>query len=142
MKPERRTEQDAELHAASVESKGEDRLWATLAHLSALLGGLATSPFGGWGCFAGPLLVWLFKRSDMPFVDHQGKEALNFNITLAIFSLVLQLLVVGTLGLGIILAAPLWLLLAVYWLIFTLIAAFRANKGRYYQYPLTLRLVR
>ncbi|CAB1275319.1 DUF4870 domain-containing protein [Candidatus Nitrosacidococcus tergens] len=118
----------------------EERLWATLAHLSSFLGGLLTSPTAGWGCFVGPLIVWLIKRNTMPFVDDQGKEAFNFNITLGIFSLALFLLVTITFGLGLIIAVPLWVMLAIYWLVFTIIASFKANQGEQYRYPLTLRI--
>ena len=112
------------------------------AHLSALVGGLLTSAAGGWGTFIGPLVIWLVKKDTMPFVDDQGKEALNFNITMAIICLVLVILSIVTLGIGLIIAIPLWIIIGIAWLVFTIIAAIKANEGAAYRYPFTLRLVK
>ena len=78
----------------------------------------------------------------MPFVDDQAKEALNFNITVAIAFFVLFLLTLGTLGLGAILTVPLMIIVGIAWLVFTVIAAIKANDGVSYRYPMTLRLVK
>ncbi len=113
------------------------------AHLSSLIGGLLTSALGGgWGCFIGPLVVWLIKKDTMPFVDDQGKEALNFNITIAIISLALLVLSVVTLGIGLVIAIPLWIILGICWLVFTIIASVKANGGQAYRYPLTFRFLK
>lgn len=121
----------------------EERQWAMFAHLSALLGAILTGAFGGgWGCFIGPLVIWLVKKDTMPFVNDQGKEALNFNITVAIAAVVLVLISVMTLGIGLIIAIPLWIIIGITWLVFTIIAAIKANEGVLYRYPLTLRLVK
>lgn len=121
----------------------EERQWAMFAHLSALLGAVLTGAFGGgWGCFIGPLVIWLIKKDTMPFVNDQGKEALNFNITVAIAFVVLFLMSVMTLGLGLILAIPLWIIIGIAWLVFTIIAAIKANEGVLYRYPFTLRLIK
>ncbi len=116
--------------------------WGMLAHLSALIGALVTGTFGGWGCFLGPLIVWLVKKDTMPFVNAQGKEALNFNITIAIILLILAVFSVLTLGLGLFLTIPLWIIIGVYWLVCTILAAVRANRGVAYRYPLTFRFLR
>ena len=120
----------------------DQRQWAMFAHLSALVGGLLTSAAGGWGCFIGPLVVWLIKKETMPFVDDQGKEALNFNITVAIVFLALVLLTVMTLGIGVLLTVPVALVVGIAWLVLTIIAAIKANEGVAYRYPLTLRLIK
>ena len=121
----------------------DQRQWAMLAHLSALLGAILTGTFGhGWGCFIGPLIIWLVKKDTMPFVNDQGKEALNFNITVAIASLILLLLSIMKLGVGLIIAIPLWIILGIAWLVFTIIAAIKANEGVHYRYPFTLRLIK
>ena len=77
------------------------------AHLSALLGGVVP-PAGpaSVGCFIGPLVIWLVKKDTMPFVDDQGKEALNFNITVAIAFFALLLLTIVTFGIGLFIAIP------------------------------------
>ena len=120
----------------------EERQWAMFAHLSALVGGLLTSAIGGWGFFIGPLVIWLLKKDTMPFVDDQAKEALNFNITLAIAFAALWLLSVLTLGIGLLLTVPLYLIIALAWLVLTIIAAIKANDGVAYRYPFALRLIR
>ncbi len=120
----------------------EERTWALFAHLSALLGCIVTGHWFGWGCFLGPLVIWLVKKDSMPFVNDQGKEALNFNITIAIVGIALFLLTLMTLGLGVVLAIPIGVVVGVAWLVFTIIAAIRANEGVRYRYPFTLRLIK
>jgi uncharacterized Tic20 family protein len=120
----------------------EERQWALFAHLSALLGGLLTGAFAGLGCFIGPLVIWLVKKDTMPFVDDQAKEALNFNITLAIVGLVLLLLTLVTFGFGALLAVPVGILVGIAWLVLTIIAAVKANEGERYRYPFALRLIK
>jgi uncharacterized Tic20 family protein len=121
----------------------EERTWAMMAHLSALLGGLLTASFGrGWGCFIGPLIIWLIKKDTMPFVDDQAKEALNFNITVAIASLVLLVLSIVTFGIGLIIAIPMWIVIGIAWLVLTIVAAIKANEGVRYRYPFALRLIK
>ncbi|MBL8299844.1 MAG: DUF4870 domain-containing protein [Rhodanobacteraceae bacterium] len=117
----------------------EERQWALFAHLSSLLGALLT---GGIGVFIGPLVIWLIKKETMPFVDDQGKEALNFNITFAILGVALLILTVITLGLGALLTVPVGLAAAVAWLVLTVIASIKASEGVSYRYPLTLRLIK
>lgn len=116
----------------------DQRQWAMFAHLSALLG-LVT----GIGAIVGPLVIWLVKRETMPFVDDQGKEALNFNITM--FGTAMVLWIVGTILLVILIGFLFYLAafaVGVFWLVMTIIAAIKANEGVAYRYPLTLRLVK
>lgn len=120
----------------------DERQWAMFAHLSALAGGALSSAFGGIGVFVGPLVIWLLKRETMPFVDDQGKEALNFNLTLAIIAFVLFLLSVLTLGLGFIVTIPIFVILGIGWLALTIVAAIRSQEGKAYRYPLTWRIIR
>ena len=120
----------------------EERQWAMFAHLSALLGGLLTSAFGGWGFFIGPLVIWLMKKETMPFVADQAKEALNFNITLSAVMVVLVVLGILTLGVGFLLIGPLMMVIGIAALVFIVIAAIKANDGVAYRYPMTVRLVK
>ena len=121
----------------------EERQWAMFAHLSALVGGILTTGWAGsLGCFIGPLIIWMVKKDTMPFVDDQGKEALNFNITVGLIFLALLLLSIVTLGIGLIIAVPGWIIVGIAWLVFTIIAGIKANEGVAYRYPLTLRLIK
>ena len=117
----------SEAEAPSAES----RQWGLFAHLSALAGVII--PFGN---ILGPLIIWQIKKAEMPFVDDQGKEALNFNITAALAFLVSFILSFVLIGL---LLMP---LVGLAWLVFAIIAAIKANEGQYYRYPFTLRLVK
>lgn len=110
----------------------EERQWAMFAHLSALLG-LVTA---GWACFLGPLVIWLVKKDTMPFVNDQAKEALNFNITVMIAGAICWILVFVLIGFVL-----LWAL-AIVWIVFTIIAAIKANEGVAYRYPFALRLIK
>src|SRR4026208_926292 len=101
----------------------EERQWAMFAHLSALLGGLLTSGWGGSiGLFIGPLVIWLMKKDTMPFVNDQAKEALNFAITVSIVCLVLLLLTIMSLGLGALLTIPAMVIIGFGSLILVIIA--------------------
>lgn len=114
----------------------EQRMMGMLCHLLALSGAIGI-PFGN---VLGPLIIWLVKKQDMSFVDDQGKESLNFQITVIIAGFVFGVLslipIVGCLTifvlLGIIIAA----------LVFTIIAAVKANNGEYYRYPFSLRIIK
>lgn len=109
------------------------RLWATFTHLAALAGLLGV-PFGS---IIGPLVLWLIKKNEIPFVDYNGKEALNFQISITIYMIASTPLICG---------GPLILLavipLAIVDLIFTIIAAIKANDGEYYRYPITIRMLK
>jgi len=107
--------------------------WAMLCHLLPLANYIIWIPFG---IVIAPLIIWLIKKDDMPFVDDQGKESLNFQITMMI---------------GIIVSVPLlfvfigWLLLPaviVIDIVFSIIGAVAASKGERYRYPITIRFIR
>ena len=131
---------------SGVETGGvsaEERQWAMFAHLSALIGGIVTAGWAGsLGCFIGPLVIWMMKKDTMPFVDDQAKEALNFNISVAIVFFVLFVLTLVTLGIGAILTLPVMVLVGLAWLVLTIIAAMKANEGIRYRYPMTIRLIK
>jgi uncharacterized Tic20 family protein len=121
----------------------EERKWATFAHLSALLGALLTSGWAGSiGFFIGPLIIWLMKREEMPFVNDQGKEALNFAITVSIACFALLLLTILSLGIGLLVTVPAFVVIGITALVLVVIAAIKANEGVAYRYPFSLRLVK
>jgi uncharacterized Tic20 family protein len=120
----------------------EEKQWALFAHLSALLGVFLTGFMFGWGAFLGPLVIWLIKKDTMPFVNDQGKEALNFNITLAIIGGVLLVMTIMTFGIGLLITWPVAVIVGIGWLVLTIIAAIKASEGVAYRYPICLRLIR
>jgi len=109
----------------------EEKQWALFAHLSALVGYII--PFGS---IIGPLVIWQIKKNEMPFVDDQGKEALNFQITVAIIAIICLVLVLILIGILL-----LWAL-AIANLVFIIIAALAANNGQAYRYPFAFRFIK
>ncbi|MFO7774729.1 MAG: DUF4870 domain-containing protein [Candidatus Hydrogenedentota bacterium] len=108
------------------------RLWAMLCHLSALLG-FTCIPFAN---LIAPLVIWMVKRETHPFVDDQGKEAVNFQILLSVIGIVIFILSFA--GIGIFLGPILGIVL----LVFAILAGVKANSGEYYRYPFNWRLVK
>lgn len=117
-------------NAQAPASELDERNWAMIGHLSSLVG--LVIPFGS---VIAPLVVWQLKKDTMPFASEQAREALNFNITVAIAALVSSVLIVVLIGfllLGVVVVA---------WLILTIIGGLAASRGENYRYPFTLRLV-
>lgn len=115
----------------AVGPSAEERQWAMFAHLSALVGFII--PLGS---ILGPLIIWQIKKNEMPFVDDQGKEALNFQITVMLAVILCILLFVIFIG---ILLLP---IVGIAALVFTIMAGIKANEGQTYRYPFTLRLIK
>jgi len=86
--------------------------------------------------FIGPLIIWLVKREDNEFIDDQGKECLNWEITMAIAYVICSILSFAIIGAFLI---PIVMLVD---LIFNIIGAMKANSGERYRYPFALRLVK
>ena len=102
---------------------------AMLAHL-----------LGGITCLLGPLIIWLLKKDESPFVDDQGKEAVNFQL-----SILIGYVIAGILSFIPIIQCFSWLLfpaLAITGLIFGILAGLEANKGVVYRYAYALRFIK
>jgi uncharacterized protein len=117
--------------AATGPTKAE-RDWAVIAHLSAFAGIIL--PYVG--IVVGPLVVWLLKKEGMPFVDDQGREAVNFQLTMFLAGLVCMLLMWVLIGF------PLFFALGIFDFVVTIIAAVKASEGVAYRYPVNLRLIK
>lgn len=140
----------------------EERTWAVWCHLTAFVGLLGV-PFGH---IIGPMVTWQMKKEESAFVDSNGKEALNFQISLTLYALAAALALLafiftsvgvaasragesvppGTwlpllLGgyIGPVLALLLFPLLG---MICTIVAAVKAYDGQLHRYPLTIRFLR
>src|SRR5205809_671571 len=97
----------------------EQRTWAMIAHVSGFAGYLT-----GIGHLLGPLIVWLAKRDGKPFIDDQGREALNFQISISIYALG-GIIMCFTVILAII-GIPLLIALGVFQVVCMIIAAIKA----------------
>lgn len=109
----------------------QERLWARLAHLTAFAG--FVFPFGH---ILGPLVLWLVKKQEFPIVEDQGKESINFQISLTIYGVGAAILTL--VGVGFILG----IVLVVADVVLVIIAAVRANEGELYRYPATIRFLK
>jgi len=123
---------DDSLGSGYGEPNKDARNWAMLAHLSGLL--IYLLP--GIGHIVGPLVIWLMKKDEHPFIDANGKEALNFQISVSIYLLIGALSLFACIGVVVIPA----ILIAD--AVFSIIAAIKASNGESYEYPLTIRLVK
>ena len=117
-----------------------DRQWAAGVHVAALLAAMMTSLWAGVAGAIAALVVWMLVRDKSAFATEHAKEAVNFNLSMFIYAAIAVLLVIFTLGIGIIVALPMWGILALVWIVCTLIAAFKAYDGQVYRYPVTIRL--
>jgi uncharacterized protein len=151
-------------------TKQQMRLWAMLCHFSALFAWIFLFMLIFFGIplylplnILAPLLIWKSKKSQYPWINFQGKEALNFQISLTLYILFLIVislfLVLASFGISIttngtvnsvttvlnsLLFAWMWLigiLLSLQLFIVTL-AAIKAYNGQHYRYPLTIRVLR
>lgn len=105
-------------------SDADQRMWATLCHLSGLL-------FG----FVGPLVIFLVLKDRGHFIRNQSLEALNFQITITLAAVVSAILIIVVIGLLLLLIVAVWALVQI------ILAAIASNRGEEYRYPFTLRLV-
>ena len=109
----------------------QERMWAMLCHLGTFSGFII--PFGH---IIAPLVIWLIQKEEFPFVDDQGKESLNFQISMTIYYLVAGVLTLIFIG---------FLLLAglvIFDIIIVIIASVKANDGEKFRYPLRIRFIK
>jgi len=109
---------------------GDENTWAMVCHLSPLFG--CVIPFGN---IVGPLVVWLMKRDEFPLVNDQGREALNFQISLLIYALLCLPLVLIVIGVFLLIGV------GVFGLVQMILAAIKARAGIRYRYPYCIRFL-
>ncbi|HEV3243543.1 MAG TPA: DUF4870 domain-containing protein [Chthoniobacterales bacterium] len=112
-------------------TSAEIRTWCVLCHASALLGLF----FHFFGHLLGPLVVWLIKRDASPEIDANGRESLNFQLSMLIYDIVAGILCIVLIGIPILIA--LWVLNTV----FVIIASVKTSNGEFYRYPFTIRFL-
>lgn len=118
---------------ASSAALDGDRTMAMLCHLLSFC--LFVLP--AFGNIIGPLILWLVKKDEDPFVDATGKEVLNFQISVTVYGIICFLLIFAF-GLG----AILGMMLSVAMVVYTIIGAVKAKEGELYQYPFTIRFLK
>lgn len=100
----------------------EEKTMAVLSHILCLVVWL----------FA-PLIIYLLKKDESPYVAMHAKEALNFQITLAIISIICIITIVGLFFLWIV---------GIYATVLIIVATIKASENKMYRYPFTLRLIK
>ncbi|MEM7554715.1 MAG: DUF4870 domain-containing protein [Cyanobacteria bacterium P01_A01_bin.84] len=146
------------------------RFWGMLCHLSAIAAWMLVIYLLFIGVplylplnILAPLIIWRYKKAQYPWIDFQGKESLNFQISLTLYTLVFiiisLLILLVTFGVSIIsnniftqvqpifnglLIGSLILILGElsFQLFVVNFAAIKAYKGEHYRYPFTIRLLR
>jgi uncharacterized Tic20 family protein len=109
----------------------DERTWAMLCHFSTYIGFI----FPFWNIIV-PLIIWLSKREDLPLVEDQGREVLNFQISMTIYFIISGILCIILIGI------PILIGLIIFDFIITIVAAISANDGKYYRYPINLKLIK
>jgi uncharacterized Tic20 family protein len=100
------------------------------------IAGLAWLIVPAIGGIIGSLIVWQIKKDLSPFVDQNGKEALNFQISMLIYAIVAALLIMACVG------KFLLPLVGIADVVFAIIAAVKDANGQAYRYPLTIRFIK
>jgi uncharacterized protein len=109
----------------------DQNMWAMLCHLSALAGFVI--PFGN---VIGPLVIWLIKKDEYQLVDDQGKESINFQISMTIYYIISAILIIVIIGILMLIG------LAIFSLVMIIIAMVKANEGVAYRYPMCIRFIK
>lgn len=117
----------------------DERTFSILVHLLGLTSLLSIPGF------IGPLIVYLSRRHlGTPSVDH-AREALNFNLSLALYTvagiIATVVLAVGTLGIALFILIPAWAAFGVFAVVCPGYAAYQTAHGRWWSYPLTIRFI-
>ena len=108
----------------------EEKTWGMICHLSAFA--FFVFPFGH---ILGPLIVWLIKKDQYEFVNEQGKEALNFQISITIYAIIAGILVIVLIGIALL------VVLVILDIVLVIMASIKANEGIGYRYPFSIRVI-
>ena len=109
---------------ATAANPSDSRTMAMLAHLLPIVTG-----------FLGPLVIYLMKKDDDPYVRDQAAESLNFSLTLIIAYLISAILILVVIGIFLMIA--IWICA----LIFHILGGMAASRGDSYRYPINIRMV-
>jgi uncharacterized Tic20 family protein len=109
----------------------DENTWAMLCHLSALAGFII--PLGN---IIGPLVIWMIKKDEYPLVADQGKEALNFQISMTLYYIASIILIIVLIGIVLLIG------FGIFSLIMTIIAMVKANEGVAYRYPMCIKFIK
>lgn len=106
----------------AVPPSSDEKTLGLLAHLITFL-----------STFIGPLIIYLIKKDESSFVREHAVESLNFQITIAIITIILFITVIGIL--------LLWAV-GIITVVLVIVATIRASEGKLYRYPFSIRLIK
>jgi hypothetical protein len=118
--------------AYDPDATDDERTYALFMHLT-LLGHVVVSLLA----IIAPVIMWQVKKDQSPFLDDHGREAVNFQLSLIILSILLIPIGIITCSAGFFLYIPLYVLA----IVGMIQAAIAANRGEFYRYPMTFRIV-
>jgi uncharacterized protein len=118
--------------------QAEEKTWGLICHLAAL--GMYVFP--AFGNIIGAFIAWIVFKDRSAFADDQGKESINFQISLTLYAAIGIAFCFVTFGLGIFVVVPLLGIMSILQIIFVIVAALEANKGVMYRYPATIRFIK
>jgi uncharacterized Tic20 family protein len=113
------------------EEAKQARTWAMLCHLA----GISMYVGVPLGNIVGPLVIWLIKKDEYRLVDEQGKIALNFQISWAIYIAAAALLSLFMIGI------PFLIILVILQFILTIVGAVKLSNRRPWSYPITFNFM-
>jgi uncharacterized Tic20 family protein len=102
----------------------DEKTMALLSHILTLVAG-----------FIAPLVIYIVKKDESPYVRKHALESLNFQISIAIYAIASLILTIVVIGIFLLIAVG---ILAV---VLAIIATVKASEGKFYQYPFTIRLL-
>lgn len=108
-------------------ANSDEKTWALISHFGGIIVG-----------FIAPLVALLVKGNESPTVRAHAVEALNFQITWGVATIIAWILGICTFGILLFLPLITWAVIVV----FSIIAGLKANEGQLYTYPVTVRLVK
>lgn len=128
-KPDSSSDAKGASESADFEATDDDRMWAMIAHMSFLITYLGVGLGLSW---VAPLVIWLLKKDESPFIEDQAREALNFQLAIWIVSLVCAITCI---------LSPVVLVAVIAGTVYCVVGGIEANKGVAYRYPYTFRFI-
>lgn len=107
-----------------------ERNWAMLCHLSAFAGF-----FFPFGAIIGPLICWLTRKDESAWIYVNGKNALNFQLSMLLYIFLAIPLIFIILGI------PIMMMLFILKIVCIIIASVKASKGELFKYPLAIPFI-
>lgn len=126
------SEENRKKEVTEIDQK-QERTWAMICHLSPLLNFIIIIP--GVNIFA-PLAIWIWKKDEIPVVDREAKEVMNFQISLAAYLVVCGLLWIVFIGM------ILFPIISLGGLILIIMGAVKTYNGEPFKYPFIFRLIK